>query len=108
MSDRIGFLVVSQKTGFLLEGKEHATKIFDNRRAAQSACNPVGGQVPVPLLYYDMVQALLSGTVFCFVTEDGHSRFLKALRCDPSNAAFLDYSQDRELIRWRHVATKPA
>lgn len=92
----------------MLEGKDHAAKIFDTMPIARRACKPLQDQVPVPLPYHKLVRALLEGSAFCFDTEDGHARFLKQLRHDTSNKAFLAFSEDRNFIRWRHTAKSDA
>ncbi len=102
MSDRIGFLVVNQKTGHLLEGKDHAAKVFDDERSARSACQVLSANKPVALNYENMVKSLLKGSTFCFDTEEGHRKFISRLRNDMANKPFIKFSEDRARVRWRY------
>lgn len=103
MSDqRIGFLVVNRRTGFIIEGKEHAARVFDTERQARSACNPIQPQVPAQLTYDDLVKALISGTTFCFEGTEAYGRFIKHLSHDASNRPFLIFSHNKARVRWRH------
>lgn len=106
MSSRIGFLVVNPKTGFVLEGRDHASKIFADEKEARRACKPMAGQVPMRIAYRDIVSALLLGSSFCFDSEDTHKRFLGLVRNDPENRPFTAYSKERDLVRWRHTNEK--
>ena len=107
MSRYIGWLVVSQRTGFMLEGANHAAKIFDTQAIARRACKSLSDQLPVPIPYPDLASALLKGSAFCFETGDAYGTFIKNLRNDAANKPFLVYSQDRTYIRWRHSNEKP-
>lgn len=107
MSDNIGFLVVNQTSGYLIEGKDHAAKVFETLANARSACGVMQKWAPVRLRYTDAVRSLLKGSALCFDTEDGHAKFLKKVRNDMANKAFLTLSQDRNFIRWRVVAHDP-
>ncbi len=102
MSKYIGWLVVSQRSGYMLEGKDHAAKVFDTQAIARRACRPVSDQVPVPILYHDLAATLLKGSTFCFETDDAYGKFIKCLRHDAANKPFLVYSQGRACVRWRH------
>jgi hypothetical protein len=106
MSKNIGFLVVSGRTGFLVEGKPGAAKIFDSRRAAQSICKPQMLQVPEALTYHQLTMSLLKGTAFCFDTAAGHERFIALVRNDPAHKMMLKYCEDGTFIKWRYDAEK--
>lgn len=108
MSKYTGWLVVSQRTGYMQEGKDHAAKVFDTQAAARRACKPLSDQLPVPITYPDLAASLLKGSAFCFDTADGHSKFIKCLRNDLSNKPFTVYSQDQAFVRWRHQVEKLA
>jgi hypothetical protein len=104
MSKYIGYLVVSRRTGYMLEGKDHTARIFDSEAIARRACKPFQEQTPVPIPYHHVARSLLDGSAFCFETEEGYAKFMKCLRNDTSNKPFMAYSQDRNCIRWRHTA----
>lgn len=101
MGQRIGFLVVNQKTGYMLEGKDHAAKIFDREADARGACKALSAERPVPLNYDNLARSLLKGAAFCFETEEGHRQFLNRLRNDISNKPMVAFSQDRQFVKWR-------
>jgi hypothetical protein len=104
--NKIGFLVVNQRTGNIAEGRDHAAKIFESIQTARAGCKPLSADQPVPITYASLVQSLLQGTPFCFDTDDAYARFVKAVRNDPANRPFLEYSRDRTFIRWRHSNAK--
>src|SRR5208337_5097319 len=108
MSKYIGWLVVSQRTGYMLEGKDHAAKVFDTQSVARRACRPLSDQVAVPIPYRDLAAALLKGSAFCFETDDAYDKFIKCLHYDAANKPFLVYSQDRTRVHWRHQNEKDA
>lgn len=101
MSKSLGFLVVNVKTGLMLEGKNHAAKLFGSRNEATHACRPLSSDQVFPLAYPMVAESLLKGTAFCFSTPEVHLRFLKNLRNDPANKPMAAYSQDRSYVRWR-------
>lgn len=107
MSKQFGFMVINRRTGFLLEGKQSSARIFDNQAAARRACRLNRPEEPLPLTYEQLTQSLLKGASFSFDSEEGHRKFLVALRNDPANKALSAYSQDREFIKWRHEAKTP-
>lgn len=106
MSKYIGWLAVSPRTGFMLEGKDHAAKIFDTQAVARRAVRPLQDHVPVPVTYRDLVASLLKGSAFCFDNDDGYTKFVKCLRYDLAHKVFLVYSQDRAFVHWRHKNEK--
>jgi hypothetical protein len=101
MGQRIGFLVVNQKTGYMLEGKDHAAKIFDREADARGACKALSFERPVPLNYDNLARSLLKGASFSFETEEGHRSFLNRLRNDMPNKPMVAFSQDQHFIKWR-------
>jgi hypothetical protein len=107
MSDNIGFLVVNQTNGYLVEGKDHAAKVFETLANARSAISALQKWMPVRLRYTDAVRSLLKGSALCFDTEDCHRKFLKRVRNDATNKAFLTLSQDRNFVRWRTIPHDP-
>lgn len=90
----------------MLEGANKAARVFESRETARRSCVPLQSQVPMPITYEQVVHSLLHGSAFCFDTEDGHARFLKRLRNDPGNKPFVDFSRNREFVRWRHSNEK--
>jgi hypothetical protein len=107
MSQKIGFLVVNRKTGYMLEGKDHAAKIFEREADARSACGVMSSNNPVALDYGSAAKSLLKGSTFCFDSEEGHQKFLARVRNDPGNKPFVAFSQDRHRIRWRFEQKLP-
>jgi len=105
MNERIGWLVVKQKDGYLLEGKDHAAKIFEERTDARSASGILASREIVPLSYDAAVQSLLNGSAFCFDHDEGLARFHRRLRNDPAHKHFLANSQDRTYVRWKEKPT---
>jgi hypothetical protein len=103
MSKNVGFLVVNRRTGFMLEGQDHAAKVFDTDRLARLACKPLQPQISVPVMYGDLVKALIQGTAFCFDGPMAYSKFIKNLSHDVSNKPFLNFSQNPAKVHWRHV-----
>lgn len=101
MSDNIGWLVVSETTGYLLEATGHAAKIFDTLPDAKSAKPALGRWQPTRLTYTELTKSLLDGSAFCFTNPDGHQKFLRKLRNDLVNKAFAKHSQDAAFVRWR-------
>jgi len=101
MSKHFGFLVLSRRTGYLAEGKNHAAKVFESAQSAKQACRPLSDQAPAPIAYAAMAVSLLKGSAFCFENEALHVKFTKCLRNDIANKAFLAYSQDRNFVHWR-------
>jgi len=111
MSKQLGFFVVSKRTGYMLEGRDHAAKIFDTNAEARRACKPLQDQIPVPVQYADVAKALLKGSAFCFDNEIVYDKFIKGLRNDLPNKPFIAFSKDRNFVRWRHTPdakTNPA
>lgn len=103
MSNQLGFFVVSKRTGYMLEGRDHAAKIFDTQGEARRACKPLQDQVPVPVTYASLAKSMLKGAPFCFDNEGVYARFIKYLRNDIANKPFIAFSQDRNFVRWRHT-----
>jgi hypothetical protein len=101
MSNHIGFLVVSQKTGYMLEGKDHAAKIFELEADAKSQCAPMSGKKAVPIDYDSAVRSLLKGAAFCFDSEEGYRKFLARVRNDTVNKPFTKFSTGPDFVRWR-------
>lgn len=92
----------------MMEGRDHAAKIFDTQGEARRACKPFQDQVPVAVTYANLAKSLLKGAPFCFETEAVYDRFIKALRNDMSNKPFLSFSRDRNFVRWRHTPNAKA
>jgi hypothetical protein len=101
MSKKFGFLVVSRRTGYMLEGKDHAAKLFETLVIAKQAGRPLSDQAPVQISYDTLAASLLKGSAFCFDTDELHAKFIKCLRNDQGNKVFLPYSQNRLFVRWR-------
>jgi len=101
MSEHVGFLVVTAETGYLLEGRDHAAKIFETPADAKEQCPPLSKRAPVKLGYEEMLRSLFKGSTFCFANEGAHTKFLKRLRNDPGHKAFVELSRDRDFISWR-------
>lgn len=101
MSETVGWIVASRTTGYLLETKDHAAKIFDTQRDARHACPPMGAWQPVRLTYEEARKSLLDGSPFCFLVADCHRRFVNRVRNDPVNKAFVQLSLDPQFVRWR-------
>jgi hypothetical protein len=108
MSDYIGFLVVSRKDGYLLEGKDHAAKVFERRADAQSACGALQNREVVRLRYDVAVQSLMEGSAFSFDCQEGLERFQKKVRNDMAHKPYLAKSQDHTLVRWKESDARPA
>ena len=99
--NHVGFLVVTDDTGYLLEGRDHAAKIFETAADAKAQCSSLSKRRPVRMDYDEMVRSLIKGSAFCFATEAGHTKFLKRLRNDPGHKAFIELCRDRNFVSWR-------
>lgn len=102
MSKHFGFLVVSRRTGYMLEGKDRAAKIFGSEKEAKSRCQVLNQQVPVHIPYEHVTQSLLKGSAFCFESEEVYQKFMYRLRHDAAHKPFIEFSQDRTCVKWRH------
>lgn len=100
MSKHLGFIVVDEVTGFILEGPDHAALVCENRSSARSYCLPMTDRSVRPITYFELTKSLLDGAVFCFESEAVHTRFLRALRNDPSNKKFFPASLNNDRVRW--------
>jgi hypothetical protein len=103
--NNIGFLAVKQKDGYLLEGKDHAAKIFERYGDARSASGILEGRQVVALRYDEAVQSLLNGSAFCFDCDEGLARFHRRLRNDMAHKHFLAKSQDKTYVRWKKLVS---
>lgn len=101
MSKHFGFLVVSRRTGYMLEGKDRAAKIFGSEKDAKSKCQVLNQQVPVHIPYEHVTQSLLKGSAFCFESEEVYQKFMYRLRNDSAHKPFIEFSQDRTFVKWR-------
>jgi hypothetical protein len=108
MSKHFGFLVVSRRTGYMLEGKDRAAKIFGSEKDAKSKCQIINQQVPVHISYEHVTQSLLKGSAFSFESEEVYQKFMYSLRHDAAHKPFLQFSQDRTFVRWRSTGDAKA